>query len=423
MSEINTSRAVGDAVRRVENSSARKFFLVRRSAFGKDFAPRDCRRGGACRYNRVMDVTVIGLRRARRGIMRCGAAFCLVGLATAAMAQNSPINPPPAWPQVPQGAGACSVEKSCAELAPGMIRSALGASPLEENLGQLAHSAPGGAAGSRAADWAAEALRRAGVDRVHTEKFAVAAGDPAETETVVGEIRGRQKPDEFVLLGAPLAVPDPTNSAFDGGVDAAVVIDAARVIHASGTIPRRSIRFVLFTGTKPGKPGSRAYVAAHGAELDRMVAVVLFDAGAGPVNGYSLCGRKDTLEAVREALLPVRELGVEEFTLDAALRADSLDFLLEGVPTLVANVDFHNRVPSVRTDTGTLDPATVAELKRHAAIAAVSAFALADMEERVGLRLVRARIEQLLKDTGLDQQMKQEGLWSAWAKGERGRQP
>ncbi len=367
-------------------------------------------------------MTTIGLFGVRRGIIRRAmAVVCVLGLATCATAQNVPINPPPAWPQVPQGTGGCSVEKSCAELAPGMIRSALGESPLEGNLRGFAHSGLGGAAGWSAESWAAEALRRAGVDRVHTEEFAVAAGDPAETEIVVGEIRGRQKPDEFVLLGAPLAVPDPANGPLDGGVDAAVVIDAARVIHASGTIPRRSIRFVLFTGTKPGKPGARAYVAAKGAELDRMVAVILFGAGTDPVNGYSLGGRKEMLEAVRKALLPVRALGVTEFTLDAALRPDSLDFLLEGVPTLVANEDLRNPMPSVRTDTGTLDPATVAELKRHVAIAAVTAFALADTEERVGLRLARARIEQLLKDTGLDQQMKQAGLWSAWEKGERGR--
>lgn len=369
-------------------------------------------------------MTTIGLCRVRRGmIRRAMAAVCLLGLATVAMAQNIPINPPPAWPQVPQGTGACSVEKSCAELAPGMIRNALGESPLEGNLRELAHSGPGGAAGFSAAGWAAEALRRAGVAGVRTEKFAAAAGDPAETEIVVGEIRGRQRPDEFVLLGAPLAVPDPANGPFDGGVDAAVVLDAARVIHASGTIPRRSIRFVLFTGTKPGKPGARAYVAAHGGELDRVIAAILFAADTAPVNGYSLGGRKEMRETVREALLPVQALGVKEFTLDAALRPDSLDFLLEGVPTLVANADLRHRMPCVRTDTGTLDPATLAELKRHVAIAAVTAYALADAEERVGLRLVRARIEQLLKDTGLDQQMKQEGLWSAWEKGERGRQP
>ena len=114
---------------------------------------------------------------------------------------------------------------------------------------------------------------------------------------------------------------------------------------------------------------------------------------------------------------------MKEFTLNAALRPDSLDFLLEGVPTLAANADLGNRISNVRADKGTVDPAMVAELKRHVAIAAVSAYALADAQERVGLRLMRAGIEQLLKDTGLDQQMKQEGLWSAWEKGERGRQP
>ena len=184
---------------------------------------------------------------------------CLISLssflllfASVAAAQMAPIKPPPGWNQVPSGTGACSVEKSCAELAPAMIQSALGASPLEENLRQFAHLGQGGSTGSHATEpavgWAVEGLRHAGVDRVHTEKFAVPASDPAETETVVGEIRGYEKPDEFVVLGAHLDARNPGNSAVYEGADAAVVIDAARVIHASGTIPRRSIRFLLFTG-------------------------------------------------------------------------------------------------------------------------------------------------------------------------------
>lgn len=353
--------------------------------------------------------------------------FLLFLFAAAADAQLAPIKPPTGWPQVPSGTGACSVEKSCAELTPAMVESALGPSPLERSLRQIARFGQGSRMGPGSLEpgvmWAVEALRQAGVDRVRTEKFALPTGAPAEMDAVIGEIRGRERPDEFVVLGAHLDVGSPENDALDDPADAAVVIDAARVVNATGTVPRRSIRVLLFIGTRQGKPGSRAYVAAHGEELDRTNAAIFFSVGAAPVTGYSLGGRKDILAAVREALAPVRSLGVKEFTLDAQLRPDNLGFLLEGIPTLVANENLENRVPGVRTDTGTLDPATLGELKRHVAIAAVTAYALADAPQRVGRRQSRAEVEQLMKDTGLEQEMRLAGLWPAWESAERGRRP
>jgi carboxypeptidase Q len=520
----------------------------------------------------------------RRRILRYSAPAILwiFLLIPPAYGQTAPINPPPGWKPVPQGEGACSVEKSCAELAPTMIRSALGPSPLEENLRYLTDSIGGRMTGSpeadRAAGWAVEAFRHAGVDEVHTETFTVpvswseghthaevlapasfalrlvstgwspptpvggiaadvidaGAGDDAgfasagaaasgaivlihtkelatwedlageyladraiverakeagaaaifwmstrpnlllyrhkaaydvlidplpqaivaredaqrmarflaskqavrvhfempnnvggavESENVVAEIRGREKPDEFVLLGAHLDSWDLGTGALDNGCNVAMVIDAARVIHASGTIPRRSIRFVLFTGEEQGMLGSWAYAQAHRGELDAMIAAVLFDAGVGPVTGYSLGGRKDTLAAVREALEPAKSLGVKEFTLDAGVDTDNFDFLLEGVPTLVANQETANYPLNYHAASDTFDKVDIGELKRHVAIAAVTAFALADAPQRIGPRLSRAEIEQLMKETDLGQEMKLEGFWSAWESGARGRQP
>ena len=366
--------------------------------------------------------TLKTLRRIAR-LTRLGSLVLVCASVTAA--QLAPIKPPPGWKQVPSGAGICSVEKSCSELAPAMIQSALGASPLEGNLRQLAHLDQGDSIDSKATEsvrnWALEALRRAGVDRAHTEEFTPAASDTAGTETVVGEIRGRERPDEFVVLGAHLDARSPKTEAVDVGADLAVVIDAARVIHASGTIPRRSIRFVLFIRSKPGKPGSRLYATAHKQELDRAVAGIFFSVGTEPVTGYSLNGRKDILEAVRETLEPVRSLGVRTFTLNAEPQPESLDFLLDGIPALVANAGSENRVPGVRADAGTIDQAALHELKNHVAIAAVTAYAIADAPQRIGPRQSRAQVEQLIKDTSLERKMKLAGLWPLWANGERGR--
>ena len=83
-------------------------------------------------------------------------------------------------------------------------------------------------------------------------------GGPLEQENVVGEIRGREKPDEVVILGAHLDSWELGTGALDNGCNAALVIEAARAIAASGLRPRRTIRFILFSGEEQGTLGSWA---------------------------------------------------------------------------------------------------------------------------------------------------------------------
>ena len=56
-------------------------------------------------------------------------------------------------------------------------------------------------------------------------------------------------------------------------------------------------------------------------------------------------------------------------------------------------------------------------------IAAITAFALADNPARIGHRQSRAELDQMFRETGLDQQMKDAGFWHYWQNSERGRQP
>jgi hypothetical protein len=258
--------------------------------------------------------------------------------------------------------------------------------------------------------------------RVHFEMPNRISG-PTPSENVVAEIRGREKPEEFVVLGAHLDSWDLGTGALDNGCNAAMVIDAARTIHASGTIPRRSIRFVLFTGEEQGLLGSAAYAHDHRSELDRMIAAVIFDSGNGKVTGYSVQGRKDVVPSVRAALEPIARLGVKDFTLDVSMDTDNFDFLLEGVPTLVANQEPANYMLNYHAASDTFDKVDIAELKRHVAIAAITAFALADNLTRVGPRQSRPELDQMFRETGLDQQMKDAGFWRYWQNSERGRQP
>jgi carboxypeptidase Q len=144
---------------------------------------------------------------------------CLVAFAPGASGQGTPISPPPGFGQVPQGTGACTEGKSCADLAPQLIQSAEGPSPLEENLRTLTDTIGGRVTGSVQADhavaWAVEALRRAGVDEVHTEKFKVAAGW-SEGQTRVEVLSPAPFPVRLVSGGWSPPTPD-------GGITADIV--------------------------------------------------------------------------------------------------------------------------------------------------------------------------------------------------------
>jgi carboxypeptidase Q len=248
-------------------------------------------------------------------------------------------------------------------------------------------------------------------------------GGPVEQENVVGEIRGYEKPDESVILAAHLDSWDLGTGALDDGCNAALVIEAARAIKGTGLLPRRTIRFVLFSGEEQGTIGSREYVIAHRAELDKIRAMIAFDGGAGRVTGYSLGGRRDIEAGVRETLKPLESWGASHDTYDASFGTDNFDFLLEGIPTLVANQKEANYLPNYQAASDTLDKVDIRELKLNTVIAALTAWGIADRVEPLGKRLSRAELDVLLKETGLDQQMKTLGYWDAWQSGARGRKP
>jgi Zn-dependent M28 family amino/carboxypeptidase len=248
-------------------------------------------------------------------------------------------------------------------------------------------------------------------------------GGPVEQLNVIGEIRGREKPDESVILGAHLDSWELGTGALDNGCNAALVTEAARAIRATGLVPRRTIRFALFSGEEQGLVGSWQYVAAHRAEMDKIRGVIIFDSGAGRTPGFSLSGRSDIRGALEEILRPLDSWDVNHHTLDGDIGTDNWDFLLDGVPTLVANQVEANYLPNYHAASDTLDKVDLREVKINAVIAAVTAWGVADRAEPLGKRLSRAEIEQQLVDTGLDEKMKQQGVWEGWQNGTHGRKP
>ena len=152
---------------------------------------------------------------------------------------------------------ACSAtgETLCEQVAPKIIANALGDTPLGDNLRRVRAELSGGAsestAAARAVAWGVAAFQDAGLE-VHTEKYDEcrmrAPREANWSRNVAAEIRGREKPEEWVLVGAHLDPRANGPGMLDYNCDAAMAIEAARDILRTGIRPRRSIRFVLFTG-------------------------------------------------------------------------------------------------------------------------------------------------------------------------------
>ena len=246
-------------------------------------------------------------------------------------------------------------------------------------------------------------------------------GGPITAANVVAELRGSEKPDEFVILGAHLDSWDLGTGALDNGCNAALVVDALRAIKASGVSRRRSIRFILFSGEEEGMVGSHSYIIAHRAELDKIAGVVVFDSGIGRVTGFSLGGRRDVVNAATTLVAPLKAFDASTLTTDADWGTDNFDFLLQGVPTFVANQQEGNYLLNYHAMSDTFDKVDLAQLRKHVVEASALTFGIANAAEPPGPRLHHAQIEQTLRETHLDEQLKTFGLWSDWESGKRGR--
>jgi len=244
-------------------------------------------------------------------------------------------------------------------------------------------------------------------------------GGEYESQNVVAEIRGREKPEEIVLIGAHLDSWDLGTGAEDNGVNVALILDLARAFKQLGIAPRRTVRFALFTGEEQGMWGSRRYVERHRAELGNFAATMTFDTGSGRLLGFYLNGREDLRAPVNDALRPVAAFGATDHAIDAIDGTDNFDFLLSGVPNLVGIQDPIPYLPDYHAESDTFDRVNQREERVTDAIAAALLWGFADSAQRLP-RQTRAQVQKLITDTKLDDQMKAFGQWDDWQSGRRG---
>jgi len=111
---------------------------------------------------------------------------------------------------------------------------------------------------------------------------------PRPVYDVVAEIKGTEKPDEVVIVSGHLDSWNGPGSqgALDNGVGTCTAMEAARILTKVHAKPKRTIRFILWTGEEQGLFGSRWYVTEHKAELPKISAVLVDDGGTNYQGGY-----------------------------------------------------------------------------------------------------------------------------------------
>jgi hypothetical protein len=197
---------------------------------------------------------------------------------------------------------------------------------------------------------------------------------------VVGEIPGKSKPDEVVILGAHLDSWDLGTGATDNGAGSIAVLEAARILGALKLGQARTIRFILFGGEEQGLLGSRAYVAAHKDEMARVSGVFVIDTGTGKVRGIGTEGIKEEIPIFTDILAPLKELGVLYVNDRRQMGTDHLSFGMAGVPGFAFFQDaIEYRDKTHHTQTDTLDKVLPEDLEEGAITMAVMGHSVAEL--------------------------------------------
>jgi Zn-dependent M28 family amino/carboxypeptidase len=201
---------------------------------------------------------------------------------------------------------------------------------------------------------------------------------------VVGELRGREKPGEIVLLGAHLDSWDVGQGAQDDGAGCVIMMEALSILRRDGLRPRRTIRVVLFTNEEHGLDGARAYAKDHADELSSHVAAIESDGGSFEPVGLTYEGKREDPVYARLADLVMLLAPLGATTVRTGHSGSDLAPLgPAGVPRISHTTNGATYFDIHHTEADTLDKVDPKLLQDNAAMMAVVAYVLAEMPDRL----------------------------------------
>jgi hypothetical protein len=224
---------------------------------------------------------------------------------------------------------------------------------------------------------------------------------------VVGEIRGTDKADELVMLGAHFDSWHSSTGATDNAAGSAAMMEAMRILKATGVPLRRTVRIGLWNGEEQGLNGSADYVAAHFASRQtvpggagaggrggaqgplelkpahaRFSGYFNIDNGTGAIRGVYLQSNPAVAPIFRAWMEPFRDIGMTHLTISNTGGTDHQSFDRVGLPGfqfIQDGVEYNSLTHHYNLDSWErLQPV---DMMRNATIAAAFAFLAANRED------------------------------------------
>ena len=198
------------------------------------------------------------------------------------------------------------------------------------------------------------------------------------SRNVMGELVGREKPDEVVVFGGHIDSWDVGTGAMDDGGGVVIAWEAVRLLKQLGLTPRRTIRVVGWTNEENGGRGGQAYRDAHKNELEKHIAAIESDGGTFKFRGFGFTGGDSAFAIVNQISRLFKPLGVDSATVGGG-GADIGPIMARGVPGLGHNVDGTRYFWYHHTEADNVDKIDPKELGENVAAMAIMAYILADL--------------------------------------------
>jgi carboxypeptidase Q len=204
----------------------------------------------------------------------------------------------------------------------------------------------------------------------------------ADSANVVGEIRGRERPDEVIVVGGHFDSWDVGTGATDDGGGCIVTWEALRLMKKLNLRPRRTVRVVLWTNEENGLRGGQAYLERHRAELDKHVLMLESDSGVFKPTGFGFSG-SDTARARIQQIAQLLQ-GIHADRIGPSGGGADIGPSVEAgrIPAMSLEVD-GNYFLIHHTPADTVDKIDPMDMSRAAAAIAVMTYVVADMPDRL----------------------------------------
>jgi carboxypeptidase Q len=205
----------------------------------------------------------------------------------------------------------------------------------------------------------------------------------ADSANVVAEIRGRERPDELVVLACHLDSWDVGTGSSDDGGGCIVTWEALRLMKKLNLRPRRTVRVVLYTNEENGLSGARAYLQSHRSEVPNHVMMLESDSGVFRPTGFGFTGSPTARATVQRIATLLR--GIDADTIGPSGGGADIGPTVEAgkIPAMSLETS-GNYFLIHHTEADTIDKIDPMEMARASAAVAVMAYVIAEMPERLG---------------------------------------